>query len=193
VFTFVPGGVMARIRGSAFITLREFVKERFGTAGWEKLLGRLSAEDRKEVDEILPIGWYDFRLRVRMLRILESELGVGDPKILEQFGRFGAERDLNTITRAFLKLASPSFALEKTGEYWSRFHDYGSWKVVRNSERAATGTLTDTPFDNELYCKELRGYMQRLLELVGAKDVKLIHTLCIGRGDKVCEFKGTWR
>jgi predicted hydrocarbon binding protein len=183
---------MAKLRGTTFINLKEFVKQRVGVKGWEKFLGRLAPEDRKEIEGVLPIGWYDYHLRIRALRVLESELGAGDPKIIEQFGRFGADRDLNTITRAFLKLASPSYVLEKTAEYWSRFHDYGSWKIVRNNNREITATLTDTPFDNELFCRELCGYILRLLELVGAKNIQIAHTLCKGRGDAVCEFKGGW-
>jgi hypothetical protein len=184
---------MAKLRGTTFINLKNFVKRHFGARGWENLLGHLSPEDRKEIEGILPIGWYDYNLRIRAVRIVISELGTTVPDILEQFGRFGAESDLGTITRAFLKLASPSYAIEKIGEYWSRFHDYGNWKVVRNSDREVTGTLTDTPFDDELFCRELCGYMQRLLELVGAKNIKIVHNLCKGRGDAVCEFKGSWK
>jgi len=49
------------------------------------------------------------------------------------------------------------------------------------------------PFKDELFCRELEGYLARMFELAGAKDMKVIHSECRSRGDTRCIFEGTWQ
>jgi hypothetical protein len=41
-------------------------------------------------------------------------------------------------------------------------------------------------------CERLPGFFERTLEVSGGRDVKLIHSLCVNRGDPTCRFEGWW-
>jgi predicted hydrocarbon binding protein len=46
---------------------------------------------------------------------------------------------------------------------------------------------------HDVFCRNLCAYLQRLFELVGAKDVTVRHVACRTRGDAECEFVFRWR
>ena len=184
---------MAQSKGIVLVTFKHFVHKRFGEAGWNTLLEALSAADQTELKLAVTIGWYDFFLRVRAVSTMDRVLGQGDGQLIRDWGHFGAESDLTTVQRAFLRLANPAYLIEKAGTYWRRFYDWGEWTVIRDNPCAATGTLAGSPVRDEIYCTELTAYLARMLELAGAKGVEVQHPQCHGRGNPLCVFVATWR
>src|SRR5689334_3017500 len=128
----------AKTKGVGFANVRTFVEERFGPAGWDRVLSELVVSDRRELEAILPVGWYSLPLYARLIRAVDQVHGYGDLSLVVKLGRFEAERDLTTIHRIFLRLASPAFMLEKTADYWRRFHDTGHWVVKRDGNRVTS-------------------------------------------------------
>lgn len=188
----LPSRAPARTKGIAFAHTRLFVEETFGAAGWERVLGRLLPADRAEVESVISVGWYDLGSYARLLRAIDEAHGTGDLSLVVQNGRFQSERDLSTIQRLFFRLANPAYAVEKITDYWRRFHDTGSWEVNRVSESEVTGALHDWGVVDRALCRELTGYMGRVLELVGAKHVIMEHTRCRALGDDVCGYRARW-
>ena len=189
---------MAKTRGTVLVALKDFVREQFGDDGWERLLDTLDDADRLQVELPTSISWYDIELVFRALGALDEVLGAGDLGVVERFGRFEAERDLTTIQRVFLRMASPAWVVEKVGQYWRRFADFGEWDIQReavdgNKAFGVTAVLMGVPRPDRCYCAELTGYFARCLELVGAKDVSVTHPECRAKGDPRCAFVGRWR
>jgi hypothetical protein len=183
----------AKTKGIGFVNVRAFAEERFGgAAGWKAVTDQLVASDRRELEEILPVGWYSLALYARLIHAVDKVHGYGDLSLVVQLGRFEAERDLTTIQRLFLRLASPSFILEKNRDYWRRFHDTGQWTVERLGEGRVRAFIDDWGVADVALCRELVGYVGRLFELVGAKNVRMEHVRCRGRGEARCEFLGRW-
>lgn len=183
---------MPLTKGTVFIALRVFVRERYREDALQLVLDALSDEDRVTVEVATSSSWYDFEIRVRALRALDSVLGTGDNKLVYDFGAYGAERDLSTAQRMFLHLANPAYVLEKATEYWRRFYDFGEWEVKRE-HRGAGALLRGNPVNDGVFCAEVTGYIHRMFELVGARDVMVGHPACRGRGDEECVFAGKWR
>lgn len=189
---------MAKTRGTVLVALKDFVRAQFGEDGWDRLLDALDDADRLLVELPTSISWYDIELVCRALGALDQVLGKNDRSLVEQFGRFEAERDLTTIQRVFLRMASPAWVVEKVGQYWRRFADFGEWNIQRervDGEKAVgvKAVLTGVPRPDRCYCAELSGYFARCLELVGAKDVTVRHPECRAKGDARCAFVGRWR
>jgi hypothetical protein len=42
------------------------------------------------------------------------------------------------------------------------------------------------------FCERIFGWMQRTLELAGAKNLRPRHDVCVHRGGAVCRFEGDW-
>jgi predicted hydrocarbon binding protein len=187
-----PAHAPANTKGIGFANVRAFVEERYGSGSWNKVLGELVAADRRELEGIVPVGWYSLALYARLIRAVDQVFGYGDLSLVVQIGRFEAERDLTTIHRIFLRLASPAFMLEKQADYWRRFHDTGQWVVQRDAERRVTAYLDDWGYVDPALCREVVGYVTRSFELIGAKNVRMEHSQCRGRGDPRCVFLGRW-
>jgi len=183
---------MARTKGSAFVALKSFVTRRFGYEGWKRYLSRIEPGERKEIEMPSAKEWYDLDVWIRSLHVLKDVFGEEVPEVVFAFGRHEAKSDINFGQRLFLRLANPAFVIEKAGEYWRKFCDFGRWEVERKGDKAAMASLLDVPVTDVLYCDELSGYLKHLFELVGAKNVRLEHTHCRSRGDDKCVWNGSW-
>jgi hypothetical protein len=183
---------VALTKGTGFLNVREFVHGRFGPEAWATVLAQLAPPEKSALEAVVPVGWYDLGLYVRLIRAVDDRLGVGDLRLVHALGRFEAERDLTTIQRVFLRLVRPSFAIEQMNKYWRRFHDSGDWTTHRG-DREVIATLTGWEGVDVALCRELVGYLGRTLELLGGRDVTMEHRRCRGRGDSICEFHGTFR
>jgi len=181
----------AHTKGTGFVALKFFVTREFGFDGWKKLLGAFPAQERVKLELPTSNDWYELGLWQRCLEQLQALFGANHPEIIDRFAAFEAERDLHTVQRLFLRMMNPAAVVEKVGEYWNRFCDFGQWEVTR-LPKGATAVLRDYPLPHALYCRELAGYFKRTLELVGARNVRVEHRSCRARGDETCAFEGTW-
>jgi len=182
---------MAKTKGTGFVALKSFITRQFGYDDWRRFLSLLEPADRKKVEMPSAKEWYDLETWFRVLHVLSDNFGDDQRKVVLDFGRHEADRDLTSIQRLFLRLANPAFVLEKAGEYWRNFCDFGEWRIER-VENGARAELADVPILDELYCTELLGYLGRMMELVGAKNLQTEHIQCRARGDDKCIFTGSW-
>ncbi len=183
---------MPHTKGSYFVHMKAFVLERYGEEGWRHLLAALPEDERRAVDTALSISWISMRTRIKTTRLFLQVLAHGEHEVLRAFGRFEAERDLSSTQRFFLRMANPGYAIEKAGQYWNRFYDWGELVVERPSKQYVIATVRGSVVDDEVYCIQWMAYLLRVFELVGAKDVQVKHTHCKMRGDPHCVFEGSW-
>jgi hypothetical protein len=183
---------MAKVKGVVILNAREFALANGGDAAWKKVLERTTPEDAETMAAVIPVGWYDMGLYDRANRALAETLGGSPEQVMEACGRFAAERDLRTIHRLFLRLASPAYVIERSAGFWSRFQDSGTWSVVREPPNRVRATLRDWGSTDELTCVRLGAYMFRLFQLVGARNGVMHRTACRARGDEACVFDAQW-
>jgi predicted hydrocarbon binding protein len=184
---------LAITKGITFTHARSYVEETYGPEGWSDVLAASPRDDRAILGSIVAVGWYDLGAYARLLRTIDETFGKGDLELLAAIGRYGAEKDITTVYRLFFRLQSPAYAIEKIAEYWRKFHDTGVWTVERQGDGHAHGTLRDWGYVDRTLCREMISYMTRVLQLVGAKDVRLAHPLCRAEGEKECFFTLRWR
>jgi hypothetical protein len=182
-----------RLKGTNLVHTRHYVEASAGLEGWATVLAGMTPESRAAVNSVVAVGWYPASLHVELLHAIESELGGGDVAPVLRAAAYGAEYDFTKIHRVLFRLANPGFLLERVGTIWTRFFDSGVWSVERPTPTSAQCTLSDFGVIDATYCAYLSAYFVRLFELVGARDVRLEHTLCRARGHQACRFDGAWR
>lgn len=184
---------MARVKGLTFADLSAFVRDRGGDAAWSRLREALAPADRALLDEVVAVGWYPLDAQLRALFAAPEALGRDARATMRDYGLFCAERHVSRVYRVLFLVLNPATLLEKTGEYWSRFYDAGTWQVSRESDTRARGDLTGFAQPEALHCEFLASYIAAMFDRVGAKDARCTHPRCRTRGDTVCSFVVEWR
>lgn len=183
---------VGKTKGTSFVNAQVYCDTVHGAGAWARVRDRMDPADREVLNGLVAVGWYELDLYARAIRAIDRELGAGDLGLIAPLGRFEAERDFKTIHRLFFRLANPAYAIEKATEYWRRFHDTGSWSVVRNSPTSVSGSLEGWAATDSVLCLELTGYMPRVIELVGGESALMTHPRCRMLGHSACEFDLRW-
>lgn len=181
-----------RFKGLVLLNAQSFCRERFGDAGWTRVLDALGPEDRGVMEGAVHVGWYPIGLYDRLHEAIDRELGDGHFTLMRPLGHYCAEHDLTKVHRVFFRMASPSFLMARYGEFWRRYQDTGTWTVHRPSDLHVRCTLAGWASTSETTCVRLAAYVERFLALVGANGVHLTRTKCTARGDAVCEYDAKW-
>jgi len=185
---------VAHTTGVNFQNARAFIQDRFPGEGMGRVLAQLEPVDRALLgDDVRAKDWYDLGAYVRVIRAIDTVLGAGDLRLLPVLGRYEAERDRGFVQGLFLRMASPAWAVKLVAEYWSHFHDSGSWTVRREGDHLLHGVLEGVGVVDEAMCAELVGYIPRVMEFAGGRDVTMTHPLCRARGAEACHFEMSWQ
>jgi hypothetical protein len=180
---------MSQVKGSNFVSLRAFTNARGAT---QRLRETLEPEVLATFDQALAIGWYPATTFVAALHALGPAVGEPGAEAMAAYGSFAAEHDLTTLHRVFFRFANPAYVLEKSTQYWSRFHDRGEWRITRETRHGARAELVRCGIVDALFCDVLGAYITRMFALVGAKDPRWTHPECRARGAESCVFVGEW-
>lgn len=179
-----------KMKGIGFANVRHYVEQKQSPGSWEAVLAALGEHDGHEVSSAVAVGWYDVMLFARLLRAVDGVCGRGDLKLLPEVGRFEADQDLNRVLRVFLKVLSPLQIFRAEGRLWSHFQDSGTWESTR-TPKGVDAILTGWAADAAL-CTELVGYLVRLVQFTGGKNVRVHHPLCCAQGHPHCLFRYEW-
>ena len=180
------------VKGSPVRSLQKFIES------------ELSAEQREEVFNALAPE-YATRFRSTILptetipvdalnRFTEAAARAkGEP--LEQFARragaAGASDAVKGIWRFFALALTPSAVLGKAGQMWSTLYNRGQMLVDEQTDNSARIRLTNFPTE-PAGCSRLMGWMERMAELTGARDVKVEKIQCFAKGGACCEWRLRW-
>ena len=187
----VVGAKLPSQKGVGFVNVRSYVETKHGPEKWNEVLARLSESDRDVVASAVAVGWYEVRLFSRFLRAVDAVCGRGDLRLMGEVGAWEAEQDFNRVLRVFLKILTPPQVFKAEARLWKHFQDSGRW-VMTPVDGGMNGELVDWEVDDAL-CQELSGYLVRLIQYTGGKDVVVRHGQCRARGAKTCLFEYRWK
>src|SRR5262245_26212488 len=114
---------------STVVALRELCSpEQFG-----QIVSALSPETRALVERpALPLEWLPDRHFTELIATAERLILRGDEAAFEKLGAESLKRDISTVYRVFIRIASPQYVISRAAQIWSTY--------ARNG-----GTLTATP------------------------------------------------
>ena len=179
------------MKGVGLVNVRSYVLTHHGAEQWNLVLAALGPEDRESASGALAVGWYDVGVFARLLHAVDSVCGRGDLRLMDAVGAYEAEQDFNRVLRVFLRVLSPSQIFKAEARLWKHFQDSGDWNTVKvegGMDAALSGWSVD-----EALCAELAGYLAKLVEYTGGKNVKVRHSECRARGAERCVFQYRWQ
>lgn len=184
---------MARVKGTAVGASLAYLKGRLGEEKFAQVLSGLSPEARAALTgTVLPSGWYEFSHLLELMKKAEVLLPRGAHSLAWEMGRYSAESGLKTVYKIFFRVADVNFILKKVSQVFSNYYDRGTMETVRTTDKTALLVLRGFDQPCPHFCDRLLGWMQRTVEMTGAKDVRMTHPRCMARGDDRCEYRGEW-
>jgi predicted hydrocarbon binding protein len=166
--------------------------------------GVLTVSQRQEVLAALP-GDYGKRFSTPVLatetvpvhilnRMTEEAARVLNEPVeafARRAGREAAGEAVKGVYRFFALVLTPTALLSKASSMWSSLYNRGQLQVSKQTANTATIRLADFP--SELAgCSRVTGWIERMAELTGAKDVSSRQTECVARGGEVCQWELKW-
>jgi len=180
------------VKGSPVRSLQKFIDAELTTAQRDAALAALPNDYGQRLrgpvlaTEMIP---------VTVLNRFTEEAAKAKGEPLEQFakraGREAAADAIKGIYRFFALILTPAALLSKASQMWSSLYNRGEMKIENQTDRGATIKLLNFP--SELPgCSRITGWIERLTELTGAKDVKVQQTQCFTKGAPHCEWTVRW-
>lgn len=135
-------------------------------------LARIPAEDRRELEEVLPINWVRLSafngLLAEIARLTGRELLAMDAEAV----RRGAERTFSTMWRVLLRITTDSALITRTPTFYSKGYDTGTLTARIPSPGRAELELTGFGEISDIDLQGVRIGIECVLRLAGRKDVR---------------------
>ena len=116
----------------------------------------------------------------------------GEP--LDSFGRRAGRAELADavgVYRFLTMILTPTALLRKASTLWSTVHSVGALVVDRDEEGAATISLVRFPSERA-HCARMSGWFEGAAVITKARNPRILHDLCVTRGDERCRWQLTW-
>lgn len=164
----------------------------------------LTAEQRERLFQALPPEYVTrFRspilatetLPVSMLNRFTEEAAKAKGEPLASFarraGREGAADAVKGIYRFFTLAMTPPAVLSKAGVMWSSLYNRGELRVDEQTDTSARIRIIDFPSEPAM-CGRFTGWLERMAEMTGVKNVEVTKTSCASEGKEWCEWRVKW-
>jgi hypothetical protein len=190
----MTGSGAVRIKGSVLRTRLALIDDVRPGDGRERVLARLSDEERQDLDSLLPSGWYPFELGRRLDEAIVAEIGGGRTEFFEKLGEASAEKNLGPagVHRRFLVAGDPHAFLAKTPLIYSYYYDQGRREYLKSSESEAVLVTHDAETFSTPDCLTVVGWYRRALEMCGASSPVVVEEECRANGGAVCRYRLSW-
>ena len=185
--------VKGRVRGAVFETDADYIRDKYGSAGLEKLT-RAMRDLKCEIayDGISAMEWRSVGSRALSLRVMKDVFNWTDDGIRAMGD---AAPKYSFIVKLFMKFfVSPAVAFSHAPEYWTKHYDVGRLDAVKlcEEERYAIVRLHDFESD-PAYCRYLEGYFGRLFKYMFPRSrIVIEEAACMFEGGAVHEFRVHW-
>jgi uncharacterized protein (TIGR02265 family) len=184
---------MARVKGTAVQSSLRYVRERFGEEALAGVLASLPEADRAALGEgILPSSWYPMDTFLRFMQEAERQLGGQEPDVVRRMGRASCDYGVTGAYKIFFRVGSPEFIISRAAPAFSSYYDTGELRIVEKGPQRVAAELAGFEGGAPQFCERIFGWMQRTLELAGARNLRSAHSTCVHRGGSVCRFEGSW-
>lgn len=187
--------IEGEVRGVVFKTDAEFVKEKMGLEGFEKL--KLAMKETgiplDYEEETSATKWYPLSWRILSILVIKDTFDFNDEDIKEM-GESAPKYSfiVRTLLRYFISLEK---TFSEASKYWKEHYSVGELVVPDPSvvkDNYLIFHLKDFRV-HPILCEYYKGYFLSISRVViKAENMKMEETKCSFKGDDYHEFKVTW-
>jgi hypothetical protein len=180
------------VKGSPVRSLQRFIDSELTPEQHEKMFGSLPAEIGARLrtpvlaTETVPVHMLN-RLTEAAARIKGEPLDT----FARRAGREAAGDAVKGIYRFFALVLTPTALLSKASQMWSSLYSRGELRVDNQTDGSVRLRLLNYPSETA-NCLRITGWIERMAELTGVKNVNVQQTQCFAKGAPNCEWTVTW-
>jgi hypothetical protein len=177
------------VKGSIFIALVKMIRKEKGGA----FDTYLTTKDLEIISQkILPSTWYPYETFKHCLEAIFAVTAKNDLEVAKEWGRFVCQAVMTTIYKTLMKGCDPSSYIKKYEVTHRNLYDFGKTEIIEEAKNRFIHKLSG--FDDKfalLYYIHL-GWIERGLELCGAKNVKSEFVSKSWEGQPFTSIRFTW-
>lgn len=183
-----------RIKGASLIARLEYVGEKGGSELRERVLERLSAEDRRVLERRpLPSSLFPLDLNTRLDEAIAATLDPANKvAVFRDLGRVSAQKNLHRFHAVFLQGKDPHDLLAGFPAVRATYYSDGNARYEKTGDRTGVFRVEGAQSHSRPDCESTAGYFERAIELLGGRQVKVELARCRHHGDPHCEFRCAW-
>jgi hypothetical protein len=179
-------------KGSTLRSTLAFVGAHSGTAVVGRVLGRLSADERRRVDAASATDEVPMELLRSLWRAVDAEVAGDDPHWVEKAGAYSIESMGVQLYRGILLKKSPIEFLTQRVSLFRLYYQPGDMVVVEEEPGRAILRLVGFDPGTTLFCRRQTGGLLRAVQLAGGQHASVRHVRCTVEGDAFCEWELRW-
>ncbi|MCL4818648.1 MAG: hypothetical protein KJ067_05885 [Vicinamibacteria bacterium] len=195
---------MSKVRGTSFLGTLQWVRERHGRDGVDRVLARLSPASRQAWGDgdgatLLATGWYETSALSDFSRELDAVFGAGDLKLAREVGREIAFQDVNRFFKWLFRLAGPSLVFGRAAAVWNNYYSEGTYVFEGIDGSRGSIRIDDWHAADEVLCARVEGWVERAVELTirtrGQARVREVAHLATDPAvspHRYCKFVAEW-
>jgi hypothetical protein len=159
------------VKGLVYMRTHEFFAEKV-PGGSAALLPLLTRELRDFFSQtFLASGWYDALPIASLVRAEAKAMGHSVADYLEARAGWQAEKDIHTVYRMLLRLASPGLVAGRLAKMMGQVLDFGKTEILERRTDGMKAVVRGMPEAlGEWYSGGLTVYAMRALAIAGAKQ-----------------------
>ena len=181
------------VKGSPVRSLQKFIDSELNPEQREKVFGNLPPEYATRFRQpVLATETVPVHMLNRFTEEAAKARGESVDAFARRAGREAAGDAVKGIYRFFALVMTPPALLGKASQMWSSLYNRGEMRVDEQTENGARIRLTNFPTE-PAGCARLTGWMERMAELTGVKNVHVEQTQCFAKGGTCCEWKLNWQ
>jgi predicted hydrocarbon binding protein len=188
----MAGEETVTVKGSPVRSLQKFIEAELTPEQREAVMRSLPPDFSNRLrGSVLPTETVPVAVLNRMTEEAARIKGEPVDAFGRRAGREAAADAIKGIYRFFALVLTPTALLSKASQMWSSLYNRGDMRIENQTDHGATIKLVDFP--SELAgCSRITGWIERMAELTGVKNVRIQQTQCYAKGAPHCEWSITW-
>ncbi len=178
------------VKGTSVLATKNFVGHKYGPVAQKAWLESLPGESKKIFDQaILANSWYPFRTGfVEPTRMIcdrffgSSEMGA------REIGRYSSEQSLKGIYKAFARVASVNFIMDRTANIFKTYYTPGRMEVVSQDQHNLVFHILDIDESDLLFEHRICGWINGALLICNNREHEVKIARSVAKGDPLTEI-----
>ena len=165
----------ARVSGQVVRDQLAVYEHKLGRDAIARALSRLAADERREIEELLPISWIRCATWTKAVMSFATEAGRAPMELDAEIVNAGLEKTFNTVWRVLLRFTTDEALMKRTSQLWRKTFDTGAMVAEFPGKNRAKLTVTEFPDLHDLDVQGTAIAIKKVLELGGRKKVTVRH------------------